>query len=132
MKYELTPDLETGNALIDSEHRQLFAAINDLMDACAAGQGRAMLDKTVKFLNDYVRKHFSDEESLQKKSAYPNFAAHKQFHETYRQQLLAASQNMTAEASIQAVAELNRLAGVLVSHIRREDRKLAEHLRQNG
>ena len=33
MKYELTKDLETGNALIDSEHRQLFALINKLMDA---------------------------------------------------------------------------------------------------
>ena len=34
MKYELTQELVTGNALIDSEHRQLFAAINDLLDAC--------------------------------------------------------------------------------------------------
>ena len=33
MKYELTKDLETGNVLIDSEHRQLFAVINKLMDA---------------------------------------------------------------------------------------------------
>lgn len=39
MKYELTKDLETGNALIDSEHRQLFAAINNLMDACAQAKG---------------------------------------------------------------------------------------------
>ena len=39
MKYELTKDLETGNAVIDSEHRQLFKAVNDMMDACAAGPG---------------------------------------------------------------------------------------------
>ena len=26
MRYEMTKDLETGNALIDSEHRQLFKA----------------------------------------------------------------------------------------------------------
>ena len=35
MKYELTSDLMTGNSLIDAEHKQLFDAINDLMDACA-------------------------------------------------------------------------------------------------
>ena len=52
MKYELTPDLETGNALIDSEHKQLFSAINNLMDACSQGQGRTVLDSTIKFLND--------------------------------------------------------------------------------
>ena len=39
MKYELTKDLETGNALIDSEHRQLFAAINNLMHAPKAKGG---------------------------------------------------------------------------------------------
>ena len=39
MRYELTQDLLTGNQLIDSEHRQLFDAINALMDACAQGAG---------------------------------------------------------------------------------------------
>lgn len=40
MRYEMTKDLETGNALIDSEHRQLFKAVNDLLDACSQGKGR--------------------------------------------------------------------------------------------
>ena len=52
MKYELTKDLETGNALIDSEHRQLFAAINNLMDACAQGKGRDQIMSTARFLTD--------------------------------------------------------------------------------
>ena len=41
MRYELTKDLETGNATIDREHRELFDAVNKLMDACGSGQGRA-------------------------------------------------------------------------------------------
>lgn len=52
MKYELTKDLETGNAIIDSEHRQLFNAINQLMDACSSGQGRAKIESTLRFLQD--------------------------------------------------------------------------------
>ena len=35
LHYEVTADLMTGNALIDSEHKQLFDTINGLMDACA-------------------------------------------------------------------------------------------------
>ena len=31
MVYQFTKDLETGNASIDSEHRQLIQAINDLL-----------------------------------------------------------------------------------------------------
>ena len=72
MKYELTKDLETGNALIDSEHRQLFAAINNLMDACAQGKGRDQIMSTARFLTDYVGKHFGDEEQLQMRSKYPD------------------------------------------------------------
>ena len=62
MRYELTQDLLTGNQLIDSEHRQLFDAINALMDACAQGAGRTKINETVQFLNSYVSKHFRDEE----------------------------------------------------------------------
>ena len=64
MRYELTQELLTGNALIDTEHKQLFDAINALMDACAQGAGRARIEQTVNFLNSYVNKHFSDEERL--------------------------------------------------------------------
>ena len=59
MRYELTKDLETGNATIDREHRELFDAVNKLMDACGSGKGRASLEPTMKFLLEYVNKHFS-------------------------------------------------------------------------
>ena len=58
----------TGNELIDSEHRTLFDAINNLMDACESGAGRENLEKTVDFMVDYVAKHFSDEQDLQKQA----------------------------------------------------------------
>ena len=71
MRYEVTKDLETGNALIDSEHRQLFDMVNKLQEACAQGKGRAQIESSVKFLMDYVKKHFNDEDNLQKKYKYP-------------------------------------------------------------
>lgn len=130
MRYELTPDLETGNALIDQEHRKLFSMINQLLDACNQGQGRAVLHETVSFLNDYVKKHFSNEEGLQRKSAYPGLAAHCQFHENYKRQLAQVSHAIESEGpTIKNIGDMNRLAGVLVSHIRREDKKLAMHLK---
>lgn len=131
MKYELTPDLETGNALIDREHRQLFDAINRLLDACGQGQGRSVLKDTIVFLNDYVKKHFADEEALQKKSNYPGIVSHSQFHKNYRNQLADVSRRIDAEGpTIKSISDLNQLAGVLVSHIRREDKKLAAYLKE--
>ena len=128
MKYELTKDLETGNALIDSEHRELFRIINNLQDACAKGQGRSQVEPTAKFLVDYVKKHFRDEEKLQKSVDYPGYPAHKQFHEGYIMQIQSgADRILGSNADIASLAELNRLIGILVAHIRTEDRKLASY-----
>ena len=57
MKYELTPDLLTGSQQIDMQHRQLFEAVNRLMDACSMGKGRDQIQSTITFLSDYVVKH---------------------------------------------------------------------------
>lgn len=128
MKYELTKDLETGNALIDSEHRELFRIINNLQDACAKGQGRSQVELTAKFLVDYVKKHFRDEEELQKSVDYPGYPAHKKFHEDYLIKIQSgADKILGSNADIASLAELNRLIGILVAHIRTEDRKLASY-----
>ena len=58
-RYEVTKALETGNATIDQEHRELIRAVNKLLDACNEGKGRASMNETIQFLNQYVNQHFS-------------------------------------------------------------------------
>ena len=133
MHYEVTPDLVTGNNLIDSEHRQLFAAVNDLMDACSRGEGRAKIEDTVRFLTDYVAKHFRDEEDLQVRSKYPAYPTHKVFHDGYRRQLSDTARELLQQGpTVKALGDLNRVVGVLVSHIRTEDKRLAKHVKEQG
>lgn len=130
MKYELTKDLETGNAIIDGEHRELFRAVNTLMDACGKGQGRAALEPAIKFLLDYVNKHFAHEEQLQAKSNYPGMAAHKQFHEKYKSKLREIADKIPASGpSVADVGALNGHIAVLVSHIKTEDKRLGAFLK---
>ena len=133
MKYELTKDLETGNVLIDSEHRQLFAVINKLMDACSQGKGRDQITSTVQYLNDYVSKHFNDEEQLQIKSNYPGYSGHKQFHDGYKRNLLQATNEiLTSGATIASLSKLTQVDSILVTHIRLEDKKIAAHIKSNS
>lgn len=134
MRYELTPELLTGNALIDSEHRQLFAAINSLMEDCEKGHGRDSLAKTSQFLLDYVAKHFADEERLQITSKYPGYPAHKTFHEGYKKNLAQTVEEIKiGGATIASLGKLNGVVAVLISHIRREDKNLAAHVKKvNG
>ena len=131
MKYELTKDLESGNAIIDGEHRELFRAVNTLMDACGKGQGRAALEPAIKFLMDYVNKHFAHEEQLQVKSNYPGMAAHKQFHEKYKSKLWEIAGKIPrrrAQRGGRGGASNGHIA-VLVSHIKTEDKRLGMFLK---
>ena len=131
MAYQLTADLLTGNALIDQEHKQLIQAINDLLDACAKGGGRTQIQSTTKFLQDYTTKHFSDEEKLQQQYRYPDYPNHKQYHEGFKRVVADLMLKLNKEGpTIALVSEVNTaLAGWLLNHIKREDKKVAAHIR---
>ncbi|HCR43202.1 MAG TPA: hemerythrin [Ruminococcaceae bacterium] len=132
MVYKFTKDLETGNDLIDSEHRQLFDAINKLLDACTVGHGRAEIGEALDFLNSYVNKHFSDEENLQLKYRYPDYPNHKKYHETFKKVVQGLVDEYRQQgASIDLVAKTNTsVAGWLLNHIKKEDVKVAAHVRK--
>lgn len=131
MAYIFTKDLETGNALIDSEHRQLFDAVNQLLAACAAGKGRAGLESTMKFLQDYTAKHFGDEEKLQIQSQYPDYVNHKRYHDDFKRVVAGICAKLAKEGpTVALVGEVNSaIGGWLVNHIKKEDRKVAAHLK---
>lgn len=127
-RYEFTKELETGNAVIDKEHRELIDAVNKLMDACSSGKGLDQVHKTSDFLNDYVKRHFAHEEQLQQQSGYPGFAAHKAFHEKYRQTLTDITSGFTSEASFGDLTKLNGHISLLIAHIKTEDKRLGAFL----
>lgn len=129
MAYEFTKDLETGNAVIDREHRELLKSVNQLLDACARGQGRAAIEPTLKFLLDYVERHFAHEEELQSANRYPNMAVHRQFHREYTRTLKKIAGEIPAEGpTVKNLGDLNRHIAKLVTHIRTEDKRLGAFL----
>lgn len=131
--YYMTPDIETGNELIDSEHIQIFDAVNELLDACSSGHGRDKIAQTAEFLAGYVSKHFSDEERLQKKCKYPNMEKHLKFHIKYKKDVADFVAKTKVEgATVQTLGELNGLASMLINHIRHEDKRLAAYIREKS
>ncbi|MDF2948093.1 MAG: bacteriohemerythrin [Sedimentibacter sp.] len=131
MAYSWDKTLETGNPTIDEQHKSLINAINALLDSCSQGKGRNEVEKTLKFLQDYVIKHFSDEERLQIKSNYPNYNSHKEKHEAFKKTVKDIADDYQKNGtSIQLVAKVNSsVAGWLITHIKSEDKKVAEHIK---
>lgn len=134
MAYQFTKDLETGNATIDSEHRQLIQAVNDLLAACSQGKGRAELEKTTRFLSDYTAKHFAHEEMLQKQSKYPDYINHRRLHEEFKKVVADLLRRLEQQGpTVALVGEVNTaIGGWLVKHIKQEDAKLAAYLKSNS
>lgn len=128
-RYEFTPNLETGNTIIDKEHRELIAAVNKLLDACGSGNALDEINKTIKFLNDYVNKHFMHEEQLQQQSGYPNYIGHKAFHDGYKKTLLDITNGIAnSGATVGELMKLNGHIALLITHIKTEDKKLGAFL----
>ncbi|MDR0434401.1 MAG: bacteriohemerythrin [Gracilibacteraceae bacterium] len=129
--YEWSKDMETGHPVIDTQHKQLIKAINDLLDACSGGKGRAALDGTLDFLTQYTAKHFGDEEKLQQKSNYPDFTRHKKLHDSFKATVADLAKQLRAEGpTVALVGKVNAsVAGWLINHIKREDVKVAAHIR---
>ena len=64
-------------------------------------------------------------------SSYPGDSAPKQFHDGYRRQLADVMQELVqAGPTVKALGDLNRVVAVLISHIRTEDRRLAQHVQK--
>ena len=73
----------------------------------------------MKFLLEYVNKHFSHEEALQKQSGYPGYQYHRTFHENYKEKLRDIANAIPAAGpTVSDLGKLNAHIAVLVSHIR--------------
>ncbi|MDR2793971.1 MAG: hemerythrin family protein [Treponema sp.] len=123
--------LTTGNTLIDDEHKQLIQAINDFFEACYDNSGNEKLQKTINFMVDYTIKHFYDEEQLQLQYKYPGYENHRKFHEGFKKNVrnLMVEFIRTGPTSDLIRTAEHDIGDVLINHIRREDTRLAAHIR---
>lgn len=100
------------------------------MYACHTGRGRDQIGETAEFLADYVDKHFSDEEELQRNNNYPHYEPHHAFHVEYKGRVRALADDIrTNGPTVKSLSDVNTEAGVLINHIRHEDKRLAAYLR---
>lgn len=132
MAFTFTKDLETGNFQIDSEHKQLIAAVNALLEACQQGKGRAQLETSINFLTDYTKTHFAHEERLQQSCRYPQYDAHKKWHTDFIAQIEALRSKFLAQgATLLLVGDINGKTSLLISHIKSADAALAKYLHEH-
>ncbi|MDR2346331.1 MAG: hemerythrin family protein [Planctomycetaceae bacterium] len=131
MAYTWSKDLETGNPLIDTQHKQLIEAVNELLAACSAGQGREKLNSTLLFLESYTSKHFSDEEKLQIQYSYPDYMNHKSLHDDFKKFVNELVMQIKKDGpTTSLISKVSFGVGDwLINHIKKEDTKVAGHIK---
>lgn len=131
MSIEWTADLTAGVKEIDNQHKELFQRINSLLDACNRGKGKAEVGKVIKFLEDYVITHFSEEEKYMVKYDYPDYLSHKKQHSEFMENFLKLKTQFEAEGpGVHIVVITNRLIiDWLRNHIRKTDTALGSFLK---
>ena len=133
-RYEWDESWETGNQLIDSQHKEFIRRINNLLEACSLGKGRDEIFSAAQFLTEYTDKHFGDEEKLQKQYAYPDRVNHKKMHEGFKKTVKEINERLEKEgSSVALVGKINSdVAGWLINHIKKQDVKVAMHIEENS
>jgi hemerythrin len=134
---EWTDKLATGIKTIDSQHKELFRRINDLVLAIKQQRCRSEIDNTLKFLDDYARVHFAEEEKHMRETGYAGLAEQQEDHKKY----LAALAELKEEASRPRIkgssydlsATTNQVVvDWIVDHIMKIDTKFALYLKEQG
>ena len=134
---EWTDRLATGISTIDSQHKELFKRINNLVTAIKQQRCKSEIDDTIRFLDDYARVHFSEEEKHMRETNYGGLDQQLQDHKRY----LDALSELKQQASLPRVrggshdlsATTNQVVvDWIVGHIMNLDMKFGEYLKQQG
>lgn len=134
MSMRWTNELATGVAEIDNQHKEIFNRFDRLFNACSEGKGKEEVLRLLSFLQDYVKEHFSAEERLQLRSAYPEYAEHKAKHASFMAEVERLAREFAAEgATLPLVIKTNKtLSSWLLQHISKTDMAFAGYLRSEG
>nr|WP_245535116.1 bacteriohemerythrin [Leadbettera azotonutricia] len=125
-------DLATGNAEIDSQHKQIFRLTSNLAEACKSRQDPKFLKETLDFLVNYTAKHFTDEEALSSRYNYPGYRDHKKLHDDFRTTVAQLCAEYDTKGGSQELWDrvTTTIVHWVIQHIKQQDFKLAEYIRE--
>lgn len=125
---EWDPTLETGNALVDSQHRALVRLIGEVEQALGRDDETAVEEALFGLLR-YVGIHFGEEEMLMAESGYPELDAHRALHHAFTHEVSAMTRAYF-EGREGLPDEVCRVVHEwLVDHLMRHDRAMVEWVR---
>lgn len=135
MSVTFDKSLETGNELIDQQHKELIDRVNKLLESCYTGTEKRNAVQTLNFLLDYTVFHFEAEEKLQEEAGYPAFAAHKELHQEFVKavhELLEMLEEEEGPTDAFVAAVNKNITDWLLNHIQVQDKAVAAYVQTHS
>jgi len=129
---EWSSALSVGHSEIDRQHQVLIEIANRLNAAMRAGHGRQVAGPILNELVDYTINHFSFEENLMAKHAYPERERHMGEHRKLIADLSKFKQQFDSGNAAISVELMGFIRDWLVNHILKVDRALSSDLAKRG
>ena len=132
-KIEWTESLAVGDDMIDEQHKELITKLNDLSVAVEEHREGALVVKTLSFLSEYTKFHFSEEEKKMQASGYPYYEEHHKLHQDFIGKLKELEQDFYEDSVTRALGEAVNtfMWNWLVDHIKEVDRNFGKYLDAN-
>ena len=120
--------LETGQTLIDAEHRLLIFLFRKLDVAVKTGEPRAAVTHVIDEVKRFVAFHFASEENLMRETNYPQLLTHQRLHADLLAELGVIASKVIAHRKFpeDLLFFLNKW---LVEHIANHDQHVALYVR---
>jgi len=125
-------ELELGIASIDEQHKTLVKIVNDFHQGLANGCARESIDNVLRQLFHYIHTHFTYEEKLLEKHAYPYTEQHRQKHNELIKQAETLRDKLTEGRIMIGMDILSFLKGWILHHILEEDKAYVNFLISKG
>ncbi len=125
------PSLAVGVDMIDEQHKKWFEMADQLFEAGRNRKAGEFIVQMFLFLEDYTKKHFSDEERYMQSVKYPEYEAQKAMHADFIKRLTALKAEFdTSGGNIAVIMDANQMVlNWLTNHISKQDRKIGDYVK---
>ncbi len=106
--------------------------INDLLNACLIGMGKAEVKNTLQFLDNYIVFHFTEEESMMAKHNYPQAPHHISEHQIFSANFYELKKLFQKDGpGPHIVIATNRIVvDWFINHIKKADKALGLYIKE--
>ncbi len=129
--YKLDDSTTTGIPTIDSQHKELFDRVNNLLMALTLAKGNEEVGNTVNFLESYIKVHLSTEEDFMIKNNYLGYSPHKVAHAVFTNNVFKLKKEFQERGATSnlAIAVKDLIGDWFMNHIKTTDMKYVPFLK---